>query len=190
VIDLGKFRQGESGYFEELMREHGPRALSIAMQFAEDRDHAEDLFQEIWRRTFAKRRSFRPTGSFSAWFSRLATNVCIGDFRVRRRWSDGVSQLAQQGRAEGLREGSLDPLALLERSERIVQLREGLALLSAREYEAIRLRVLEEKSTAEVAQIMEVEEATVRSTIRHGIRRLRRIMEAGEDELSGYESSH
>lgn len=65
----------------------------------------------------------------------------------------------------------------------------ALTCLSPRQHQAIWLRLFEERESEDVAVIMGVKRATVRSNIRHGVKRLKELMEVPEDELSRYQRS-
>ena len=84
----------------------------------------------------------------------------------------------------------MDPLGAAERRDLHGRLHRALAGLSRREHEAITLRIFDGLSTGEVADRMRISQATVRSIVRHGIARLRNIMEDMGDELPGYRPSH
>jgi RNA polymerase sigma-70 factor (ECF subfamily) len=190
MIDLERLRRGDRGYLEALVRSHGPLTLLVARAYGTDGDHAEDLFQEIWRHVFQKRRSYRGDGSFEAWLHRLATNVCINDFRTRKVRSKAHERMGNMGLNGEHAWNVQDPLDEAERRELHRRLHRALGHLSDREHQAICFRILEGKTPEEVARIMGIKKSTVRSTIRHGIERLRELMEVSGDELSGYQSSH
>ncbi len=189
MIDRERFRAGGSEYFEELVRSNGPLVLMVAQAYGEDADHAEDLFQEIWKHAYEKRGSYGGHGSFEGWLHRLATNVCRDEYRTRKVRSEALDRMGQQGREE-LSWLPPDPLEEAERREFHLRLHRALAHLSKREHEAITLRILEGRTPEEVAAIMRTEKATVRSHISRGIKRLKEVMEDPGDELSRYQSSH
>jgi RNA polymerase sigma-70 factor (ECF subfamily) len=184
VISVEGLREGGRTYFEEVVREYSALVLTIVRAHGRDREHTEDLFQETWTLAYEKRTSFRGRGSFKAWLHRLATNVCLSDHRARRIRSRFADELARQAAGEEMVWMPEDPVEESERGEQHRELHRALAQLSKRQMEAISLRILEDKSVEEVAATMGVRESTVRSNIRHGLRRLREIMEIGEDELS------
>jgi len=189
LIDLDRFWAGGSEYFEELVRSHGPLVLMIAQAYGEDTDHAEDLFQEIWKHAYEKRRSYGGYGAFEGWLHRLATNLCRDEYRARRVRSEALDSMGQQGREE-LSWLPPDPLEEAQRRELHMRLHRALAHLSKREHEAITLRILEGRKPAEVAEIMGTTKTTVRSHLSRRIRRLREVMEGPGDELSRHQSSH
>jgi RNA polymerase sigma factor (sigma-70 family) len=190
MIDIGRFRRGDPEYFEEVLRSHGHTVLAVAQAFGKDPDHAEDLFQETWSRVYEKRRSYGGSGSFDGWLHRIATRVCIGDYRERKDHVEALGRMRGEEVGQRLSWTALDPLTETERRELHGRLHRALARLSRREHEAITLRVFEGASTSEVADRMRISQATVRSIVRHGIGRLRKSMEDMGDELSGYRPSH
>jgi len=190
MIDLERFRRGDRAYLDELVRTQGRLVLLVSRAYGTDFDDAEDLFQEIWKRVFEKRRSYRGDGSFEAWLHRLATNVCISEFRARRSRREAHERMGQQGMSNEHSWKTQNPLGEAERRELHLKLHRALAQLSDREHEAIILRLSEGKGPEEVARIMRIKKSTVRSIYRHGIQRLKELMEVPGDELSGYQSPH
>jgi RNA polymerase sigma-70 factor (ECF subfamily) len=187
MVDVDRLHRGDAAYVEELIRAYGALVLGVARSFARDLDHADDLFQEVWQHVYRKRQSYQGRGSFEAWLHRLATNVCRSEYRGAKVRGRAMERLRRLGDDPGLVEA--DSLSRLEVDQLHAELRRALGDLSEREHEALMLRVLEEKSPDEVAQIMGVEKSTVRSLIRHALRRLRDIMEVPGDDLSVGRSS-
>ena len=177
MIDLEKFRDGSEPCYEELMRTYGPLVLTVTRAHSIDIDHAEDLFQEVWKRVFEKRRFFSGSGRFEAWIRKVAKNVCLGDHRAQKAHAEAMWRLAEFERHENPRRGNGNPLADLERKELQVRLHRALSLITERQQEAIQLLIFEGREPKRVAEIMGVEKATVRSLIRKGIKRLREIPE-------------
>ena len=182
MIDLKRFREGDDSHFAELVRTHGALVVAVTQSFARDPDHAEDLFQDVWRHAWVKRHSYDARGSFKAWLHRLATNVCRTEYRRRRTRRRVLDKLVRDIDPEARVSRPIDRLAWAERSEFELRLHRALAHLTEREHEALLLRVLEGRTAFEVANIMGIEKATVRSLIRHAVKRLRSIMENPEDE--------
>lgn len=172
MIDTDRFRNGDPAYFRELLRCRGWVVLAVVETFGKDSDHVDDLFQETWIRVYAKRRTFRGRGSFDAWLGRVARNVCVSDFRARRRAAQGRHRASSGDPPES----ETDPFTETEERDLGKKLQVALGRLSRREHEVISLRILEDLSTEEVADRLEIRPATVRSTLRHGIQRLRKLM--------------
>lgn len=177
MIDLDRLRTGDSKDFEYLVKTYGPLVLTVAQAHSLDLDHAEDLYEDIWCRVYEKRRSYSGAGRFDAWVRRVANRVCIGDCRARKVQREGIQRLEVYERAGGIRSGNGDSLDNLQIEERQVALHRALAHLAERQREAIQLRIFEDRDPEEVARIMDIEKATVRSLIRKGIKQLRTVLE-------------
>lgn len=117
---------------------------------------AQDASQEVFVRLF---KHFDRIGADpQAWLYRVTVNVCHDQLRTRRPQSLVEGDWDWPDPAPG-------PQRVLELSERKRLLTEGLARLPERERTAIVLRDIEGLSTREVAEIMNVEEVTVRSHV-------------------------
>lgn len=188
MFDPGRFAAGDREYVRHVIREHEPMVLLICQSFARDYDQAQDLAQETWRTVCAKVESFEGKGTFRAWLHRVATNVCISEVRSRKMREERLEQYANE--PPSFRAWSqIDPLAETERRELQRAICRALPRLSDGEREAVTLRIFEARSPAEIAEIMGISPATVRSHIRHALNRLRKMMEDPDDELSQFRAS-
>ena len=190
MFDADRFLSGDRDYVREIIREYSPLVLVICQSYARDYDHAQDLYQETWKAVWAKGNTFRGAGSFQAWLHKVATNTCVSDFRTRKAEKQGLVRYitASQG-IEGAW-AAVDPLAQTEQRELHRAIHRVLPELSDGEREALVLRVIDERSAQEAANVMGVTPATVRSHVRHAMNRLRRIMEDPDSELSRYRTNH
>jgi RNA polymerase sigma-70 factor (ECF subfamily) len=177
VIDLKRFWSGESDYLEEVVRIYGPLVFSVARIHSKDRDHTDDLYQDVWKRVIEKRETFSGSGRFEGWLRRVAYNVCLSDRRARNIQEEAMRCIKDQVPDEDLVQRVEDPLARVERRELQTRISLALASVSEREREAIELRIYEGRPAEEVARIMDVKSATVRSLIRNGIHRVRDLSE-------------
>ncbi len=188
-FDSERFKKGDRRYTRRLVREHGPLVLFVCQSFATDYDHAQDLFQETWKRAWSQADTFHGGGSFKAWLHRIATNVCLSDRRSRRSLDRRRRDLDVEDVAPRGPWARLDPLAHTVRRDLQRTLQEAVALLPPREQDAVRLRLLEGLSSKEVAKVMGLREATVRSHLRRALRRLRTILEEQHVEVPRYRTT-
>src|SRR5436190_8017082 len=75
-------RQNDKAAFEALMRRHNRRLFRVTRSVLRDSDAAEDAVQEAYLRAFMHLDSYKPTGRFSAWLTRVALNEAL---MMRRR---------------------------------------------------------------------------------------------------------
>ena len=171
-FDRAGFRAGDQALFRDLVRETSPRMLRVIRSYARDDNHAADLLQLSWIQIWRKRTRFSGTGSFTGWALTVCRNVCRTEARKRSRGSP----LRLDERAD-LPDPAPSPAERLRLQERAAALYAALDRLTPRERDAILLRVLEGRSTADVARVLAVKEVSVRSLIHRGLKKLRRMDE-------------
>jgi RNA polymerase sigma factor (sigma-70 family) len=129
-------------------------------------EEAEDAVQEVFCKVLAAEHipeNFRP------WIYKIARNHCLNVIRGRNR----------QGPAQGLPPDSMlhhsqtGHLTKLLKREQQARLAELVQSLSEFQREALRLRYTEGLSRAEIADILEVPEKTVKSRLFEGLKKLR-----------------
>ena len=81
--------QNDVTAFEALMRRHNRRLFRVTRSILRDASAAEDAVQETYLRTFTKLASYKPTGRFSSWLTRVALNEAL--MMRRRERGDTVS---------------------------------------------------------------------------------------------------
>ncbi len=140
--------------FETLMAEHERMVVGTAYRLLGRMEDAQDAAQEVFLRLF--RNMDRIDREVKPWLYRVTVNVCNDHYRRR------VINLPPD-------EQAADPApradSSIDMEERKRLLMEGLQTLGQREREAVVLRDIEGLSTREVAQILGIEEVTVRSQI-------------------------
>lgn len=170
-FDAQRFSEGDDPYVRQLMDEHAAVVQRACASFARSPDHAEDLWQETWVRVLLNGHTFRGRGSFRGWLSRVARNACASDQRSFR-----TRAILGELEVEELRGTVPSPWHRLEQKETRELVNRALLRLTRRERQAVELRVLEGRSTGEVAELLGVTTATVRSHLRHAMAQLRAIL--------------
>lgn len=166
--------------FEALLREHSGIVLKVASVYARGRDERDDLAQEIctqcWR-SFAGFDARR--AKFSTWMYRVALNVAISHARRNSR--------AMAGQLEPLQTHHLETIGAEvaeEADERLVALRAFIAELDDLN-RALILLYLEERSHAEIAEVLGLSETNVATKIGRIKQKLRSRMLEKEPESTG-----
>jgi RNA polymerase sigma-70 factor (ECF subfamily) len=160
--------------FEDLLREHRRIIFKVAAIYARDASDRDDLAQEIsvqlWR-SFARYDERR--AKFSTWLYRIALNVAISQVRRGRdRFAERVEPLQAQ-HLETI--GGGDDMA--EQDERLAALYAFIGQLDALN-RALILLYLEERSYAEIAEILGISETNVATKIGRVKQKLRGQMTA------------
>jgi RNA polymerase sigma-70 factor, ECF subfamily len=136
---------------------HQPMVLRVAFRLLGRVEDAQDAAQEVFLRLF--RNLDRIGADPKAWLYRVTVNVCNDHHRRRK----AVVEI--DSRPHSTADPAPDPERALALEERKRLVTEGLEKLPGRERAAVVLRDIEGLSTAEVAGILGVEQATVRSQV-------------------------
>lgn len=168
---LLELRSGGSRAAELLERAWRRPLLRYTQALLGDAHEAEDAVQDVFARVLASR-SF--PDSFRAWVYRIARNLCLNRLRARRPRALESALGEDSPRAPS----HTGDLARLVRAEASRQLEADLAALSAAQREALLLRYAEGLSREEVAEVLDLPPALVKSRIHEGLERLRKLARA------------
>lgn len=168
----------------QLATATAPRGYRIAFDLLRDRAEAEDAVQEALARACEAADRLREPDAIEGWFYRVLTNVCLRQLRRRRlrRWLGGGRRGtgdALPDEAPDLDAGERDApadQALAERQE-IAHLLDQLDTLPAQQRVALVLRYGHDRSIAEIADMLDVKPATIKTHLVRGLRRLRAALE-------------
>jgi RNA polymerase sigma-70 factor (ECF subfamily) len=144
---------------DQLVVEHLPAALRLAMRLTGDANLAEDVVQETLCRVLARWQSFRGEAAFRTWMLQIVVNV-DRDRRRRRRRRESVD-LRMVG-IESVHAGPNEHASVAELSENI---RAAIQRLPDRQREVALLSLGEGLEVAEVAHILEISPANVHTCI-------------------------
>jgi RNA polymerase sigma-70 factor (ECF subfamily) len=135
---------------------------------------AEDLTGQVFMRMLeAIRRGQGWRSSFSGWLYRIAHNLVIDYYRRRGRVT-----LIDIDEATPIRATEGDPVRSTESLLNREQLRAALFQLTEEQAQVITLRFMEERSIAEVADLMDKTEGAIKALQYRAVLALRRVMQS------------
>jgi RNA polymerase sigma-70 factor (ECF subfamily) len=159
---------GDGAAFELVMRRHNRRLYRLARSMLRDAADAEDALQDAYLAAYQAMGNFRGEASLSTWLSRVVANQCLARLRRQNRRDNIVPMVALGGLEE--QEAPAMPADDNETPDRALVRSELRAILERKLDElpeAFRtvfvLRSVEEMSVEEVAQTLNLPEATVRT---------------------------
>jgi RNA polymerase sigma-70 factor (ECF subfamily) len=165
---IARVQAGERALYEIIMRRYNQRLYRVARAILHDDAEAEDVMQDAYVRAYTHLDQFAGRSAFSTWLTRIAVHEALTRLRSRNRHPQ-VDVTEYDGEISmKTSSNSLDP----EQSASTGQLREFLeeAVLNLPESyrTVIMLRDIEELSTAETAEALDLTENNVKIRLHRG----------------------
>jgi len=156
---MQRLANGEDSALEELMSRHSERLFHYLLRVLQNEARAADLAEEAFVKVYQNRLRFKPVYRFATWLYTIATNLA----RDFQRYQTRHPQLSLDGKPEGgvadfretLAESGPNPGETLESLERAEAVRRAVGGLSEELRIPLVLSVYEEKSHAEIAEILQ-----------------------------------
>lgn len=174
--ELDAFRRGDRALFRRLVDEHSPRLLAVASSYTGSLDEAHDAVQEVWIRAFQRRHQLHSAGALVGWLLTTCANVCRSEARRADTRSRHVAD------AQGSRpSGPPPPNEPAERAALRADIAEAVAALPERQRDTVVLRILEDRSTRETAELLGCAEGTVKAALHHALKKLNPLLRSWND---------
>jgi RNA polymerase sigma-70 factor (ECF subfamily) len=159
--------------FSELVKRHQKGLLRMSLRFVKDLDTAEDVVQEAFIKAYEKLHSFEGRASFKSWLYQIAVNNARNRIRDTRKNMMDIDNIQLAVGAEA--ESGMVHTAVAG------MLQEEVDKLPDRQRTALVLRVYEDMSFKEIAEIMECPYDTAKANYRHALMKLREVFEEQQD---------
>ena len=165
------YARGELAAFDALYARHRGTLYRFLLRTARDPRLAEELFQETWSRVIAARDRYTPQAKFTTWLLQIAHNLLIDQYRRKRPMATGEeaeSALAMLATPE-----QEQPEHVLSEFERRRRLQRAIEQLPDEQRTAVLLRLENELSVEDIAEVTGVGRETAKSRLRYAMNRLR-----------------
>ncbi len=171
---------GDEAAFEMIVRRYGDSLLGYLVKMTGNRDQAQDLFQETFRKVHEKAHTFRGD-QFKSWLFTIATRVAIDSYRKNSRVR--VMSLNQEICSDGVNCGELgetvaatdceEPADEAIRGEQVMQVRNAIGRLPEKQRATLVLAYYQHLSYREVAEVMDCSIGTVKRQMYRALRSLK-----------------
>ena len=165
-----------------LVEEQGGRLYTLAVRFCGDREQAEDLVQETFLQAYRKWSDFEGRSNPATWLYTIASRICQRLQRKRSGEPDRLESLEELLPFESTRmpvvpEDDASPLAAQIRAEARRHVEAAIAGLPEEYRMPLVMREILGFSLAEVATILDMKPATVKTRLHRARLRVRQALE-------------
>lgn len=151
---------GNTSLFGILYDRYGQKVYQKCLGFAESRDAAEDLTQDVFVKLYLNLKSFRGEAKFSTWLYSFTYNHCVNYSKsILRRQRDNVEL-----QEEALYVSTADEEVTDEEifSLTVEKLQEALGLIDPEDKIVLLMKYQDDKSIKDIAQLLELGESAVK----------------------------
>ena len=179
---IRRLRAGDSCAVEEAVRSHGPRLLAVARRILKDEHLAQDTLQDAFIMAMSGFDRFDERSRLGTWLYRIVVNAAL--MKIRKKSYKGekpAGELLPQFLEDGHRHGPHGDWG--ERPEQLAETHETQEIILARiaelpeDYRTILLlRDIEELSTQEAAEVLDITPGAAKVRLHRARQALRELL--------------
>lgn len=167
---------GNQKAFETVLRRYQKLVYNVIFQMVQNHEAAADLTQETFLKTYKGLASFRGNAAFKPWLLKIASNTTLNYIRDSRGKSASSLEeiLEENPQAEPSSKERLEEQVELNISQ--ANLAEAIALLPVRQRQIFVLRYQHDLPYADIANITDETESSIKSLLFRIREKLRRTL--------------
>jgi RNA polymerase sigma-70 factor (ECF subfamily) len=169
---IGRIAQGDRLAMRVLFARHHVRVYRFVLRIVRNEAGAEDLISEVFLDVWRQADRFEGRSAVSTWLLAIARFKALSS--MRRRPDEELDEEA----AGAIEDASDTPEVSLQKKDKSGLLRKCLEQLSREHREVIDLVYYHEKSVEEVAEIVGIPEATVKTRMFYARKKLSELLKA------------
>jgi RNA polymerase sigma-70 factor, ECF subfamily len=172
-------RRRDPDLLDGLIEQYQHRLLRYLLHLTGNRAVAEDLFQEVWVRVLEKGHLYDGRNKFSTWLMSIAHNVAIDHLRRRNPASLDEMQDPEDGAPFEPPDDRPSPLEQATAHQQQDILQAALDRVAPLFREVLVLRFQEQMKLEEIAKLIHIPVATVKTRLYRGVQALRPLLQGG-----------
>ena len=153
---VDEFKAGKEWAFNELLRRHSKKILTLCTYYLKDADQAYDVSQEVFIKVY------RSLGKFSTWLHTIAVNTCKNKLSFWKRMKFWKQKFEVDPLSSRL---PREPDFEVFQGERQRLVREEIASLADIHRQVILLKDIQGLSYEEICQILNISQGTLKSRL-------------------------
>ncbi len=170
-------QSGSSAAFSELCGPHLKTLYRRLFAITKNREDAEDAVQDALMRAYLGLKEFHGNAQFSTWLMRIAINsalMILRRNRVRREFSYELSPAGEETYTLDVIDNGPGPEQICDQQQRLGRLMHSIKRLPVSLRETAELRILQDRSTDEVAEMLGLTRLAVKTRLHRARLRLAR----------------
>jgi RNA polymerase sigma-70 factor (ECF subfamily) len=174
-------QSGDTSAFDLLWQKYSPRIYSLIYNMTSNHEDANDLLLEVFAKAYRSISGFRGKSSFYTWIHAIAVNMTINFVKKRgRRFQmslDDIDTNIQNDKEFIEMTATSTPIREVDLSELQQRLNEAMMKLSLEHRAVVTMFDIQGMPHAEIAKVLGIPEATVRSRLFYAHRQLQNYLE-------------
>ena len=172
---INRVLKGEQQLYAELVNRYQNFVFTITLRYAQQREDAEEVAQDVFVKAYRSLADFRGDSKFSTWLYTIVTTSCITFLRKKKLETSSldnerVFEMADN-QDSGMRANQV------EQKSKVAMVNEAIKMLSPDDATIITLFYKGEQSLEEIGQAMKLESNTVKVRLHRARQRLKEKME-------------
>jgi len=169
--------RGDQNAFGEILHRYGDSVLGYLIRMTGDKEQAEDLFQETFKRVHEKSHTFKGS-EFKSWLFKIATNVTYDGFRKKQRTQSQGRKVSfndmdgEEMVSVSVADNSFNPSVATVKAEQVEQVRQAVESLPDKQKAALVLTYYQHLSYREVAMALDCSIGTVKTQMYRALKTL------------------
>ncbi|HKQ20061.1 MAG TPA: sigma-70 family RNA polymerase sigma factor [Candidatus Eisenbacteria bacterium] len=160
-----KAQQDDERAFGNLVERYETKVYSLAMKMLRNPEDAEDVLQDTFLRAYRGIKSFQGNSTFSTWIYRITANSALMRLRKKQLPTVSIDDADERETPINIADWSPGPVEQLLTKETQKAMDEAIEALPPEFKQVFILRDVEELSNAEVAEILDLSVAAVKSRL-------------------------
>lgn len=161
---------GHTGAFDVIVERHRRSVYQLCYRFVGNHEDASDLSQDVFLRAYRGLKKFRGQSSVATWLYRIGVNVCLNRVSVKTPKSEPLED------RQHVDTHTESPSDRVLRGERAARVRAAVAELPPKQRTVLVLRIYQELSHQEIADIVGSSVGAVKANVFHALRNLRKLL--------------
>jgi RNA polymerase sigma factor, sigma-70 family len=160
-----KSQEDDERAFGELVSRYESKVYSLALKMLRNPEDAEDVLQDTFLRAYRGIKSFKGNSTFSTWIYRITANSALMRLRKRQLPTVSIDDADEREAPINIADWAPGPVEQMLNQETQAAMTEAIEALPPEFRQVFVLRDIEELSNAEVAEILDLSVAAVKSRL-------------------------